>query len=207
MQQQIVMYVHNEQKLFYYGVYNFNSKLKNSASVKTNYSRAAYLLKQMTDGLTPQGLRSGFMMALINTGFSGWESHELSDVYGDAITADDAKRTLIEGFEYNNPDWTYVGSPKKHIKGAAREFGLSDSSWNKSWNASKMTKEKIREKIEFIVKSINEPIPERIYVDAYLCIAIDGEMKRRHNFPSFEINNLVALFRYVRNYLGKDING
>jgi len=204
MKQVIAIFTHEAAKLFYVGVYNHGPKQDQSSSMKMNYHRASFLHNQMKDGLSPRGLKSGFMMAIINTDFTGWEREILPEIYSDAKEAALAKLDIIELWENTKPEYKFVGSHMVHVKGVNKNVDV-DQSWTKKWSVGSLTKEKIRQKIEFIVQSISDHVPETIYRDAYMCVAVEGEMQRKHNWGSYEIVDLISLFRYVRNYIGKDL--
>ena len=201
--QKLVVYKHDANKLFYVGVYDFSKNIENSCSLNTNYSRAKYLLNSLDSGDSPRGLKSGFMISLINTDFSGWDHTILDDVYENALDAARAKDDFIFLFEEKNPDYTFIGSERTFVKGSRSLVpGVDMKGWTAKWNLNAMTMHKVKSKIEFIIQSLNISVPESLYKDAYMCIMVKDHMTRRHNFTSFEINDLVSLFKYVRNYLG-----
>ncbi|PCJ96737.1 MAG: hypothetical protein COA52_00590 [Hyphomicrobiales bacterium] len=204
MKQWLVIYLNGKLKLSYVGIYNDNKSLENSCSMKTNISRAKYCHKKMIE--TPNGnnsgLKSGFMMALINTNYGGWDYTILPEPLENAFAAAEFKAEMIEilkGFGY-----TFVGSDRFFVKGSIKEFG-GNASWTKKWNIEAMTQAKIREKIEFIVKSMPDNVPNRIYSEAYMCTIIPDGVKIRTNYGDYQINDLVSLYKFVRNYMGYDL--
>jgi hypothetical protein len=169
--------------------------------MSSNYSRAKHLHKQMLEGGDARGLKSGFMMSLINTNFEGWESHILID----NISNDEAIEYKKDFIANAPPEEIYVGSDRIFVKGDVKNITGFDSSWTRKWNIGNMTQQKIKDKVIFIVKSIPDNVPQSIYGDAYMCITCPGYMQRKHNFTAFEINDLVTLYKYVRMYLGYDL--
>lgn len=204
MEQRLCLYTHPEQKLFYISVHNNNSRLTHVTSLANVYGNAKTLFNQMEKGESPQGLRSGFMISVINTDYSGWEFKLLDEVYADGQEAADAKVEKIYEFQDNNPDWNFVGVKSLYIKGKRNLDGISSKTWKTKWNLSRMTISNVRDKIDMIVQSIKEEIPQTLYKDAYMCIIVPGYMQKRHNFEAFEIDDLISLFRYVRKYMGYD---
>lgn len=199
--QNVALHIHEDNKLVYAGVYNVGTA-KNSSSMSVNYSRARYLHEQMYKPDSDlRGLKSGFMISLINTNFNGWETilftEELSKV-----EAVELKKKKIQ--EYIDDGYTFIGAKIGHMKGDRSGFDVP-TAWKVKWNISNMTKQKIFDKIDFIVQSLsNEEIPQSIYNDAYFCVIIPDRMSKRHNFEAFEINDLASLYKYVRLYTGLD---
>lgn len=202
--QKLVTFTYPELSLFYVGSYDAD-KHESSSSLQQNYNRARYIHQQLLNGSTDnRSLQSGFMIALINTDFDGWERHVEEGEYPDAESAAGGKSRLIEMIETDH-NMTFIGSHQRHVKGVIGS-GLTPQQWTRKWNISAMTKAKIRDKIEFIVQSLSEIVPDKVYGDAYMatvCPTTHGP--RMRNFGPYEIIDLATLFRYVRNYIGKDM--
>jgi disulfide oxidoreductase YuzD len=194
--QDIVLYTNPQHNLFYVGIFNTDISAS-SASLAKQYSRAKYAYQQMMDDKDARALKSGFMMALINTKYEGWSSKVLYT----GVTNENAielKQEIVSDFASENEGYSFVGSDRIFVKGEKKSINGYNSSWNRKWNINSMNKEKIKQKIDFILKSITEDVPKSIYLDAYMCITIPGEMAKRHNFKPFEINDLVSLYKYVK---------
>lgn len=205
MEQRLVLFTHDELKLFYIGSYNNSSIFENSSSLNSNYNRARHIHAKINQGDSPPNI-GGFMMALINTSYEGWERIVINEVYADPQSASLAKMAMIERIEENNV-WQFVGRERAYVKG---EYGKSkiDHSWNRKFNVAAMKLAKIRDKVEFIVKSLGDVhIPNKIHNDAYMAvIGNPAYTPRGKNFGSYEVDSLGNLFRYVRNYLGFDLD-
>jgi hypothetical protein len=202
MEQRLAVYKHEDLKIFYVGVYNNNSKLNSSSSLPTNFSRAKYLHNQMLIDGSTQGLKSGFMIALINTDYEGWSIELLDEVYPDTITAAISKQQIVQ----DEQNFKFIGSDRLYVKGEIRGTGvIADASWTKKWSVERMDKRKIDKKIDLIVSSLDEEVPGNIKTAAYLAMVTPDGVRKRHNFGTYEINDLVNLFRFVRNFMGKDL--
>lgn len=198
--QSVAIHTHQASKLFYVGIYNTKTA-KTSSSMNANYNRAQFLYKQMLEGGDARGLKSGFMMGLINTNFEGWET----EIVANEITNDEAIEMKKDSIEELSETMTYIGSDRIFVKGDVRNIESFDSSWTRKWNIENMTQVKIKDKIIFILKSFDENVPNSIYSDGYMCIVNEEHMARKHNFEPFVIDDLVTLYKYVRLYLGYDL--
>jgi hypothetical protein len=205
--QKLVIYTHAAQKLYYISCYNFTDPVKfaNSSSIRQNYNRAKFLYQRVIqqDG-SFAGLQSGFMMAIINSNFDGWEMEILDEVHHNAEIASYEKESLIDHWFQNKSDWTFVGSHYSHVKGI-RGNGKTAPNWNRKWNIGAMKQANIREKIDFICQSIPQIVPQSIYTDAYMAVVSpDRYGPRMKNFGGYEITCLATLFRFVRQYMNLD---
>ena len=204
MEQKLVLYTHNEFKLYYIGGYNVGPKFEISSSLRANYGRAKseYAKIKNDEGNASIG---GFMMALINTDYKGWERSEIAEVYPDSESASKAKMDLLNQMPDN--DWMFVGRERAYVKG---EYGKSKVAhgWNKKFNVAAMKIAKIQDKVEFIVRSMGDIfVPHNIHNDAYMAvIGNPTHSPRGKNFGSYEVDSMSTLFRYVRNYLGFDLD-
>ena len=204
--QRLVAYIHEDLNLWYVGCYDDGPNLHNSSSIESNYSRARQIHRKLLDGDTDnRSLQSGFMIALINTDFAGWKVYWTSDQFANAELAADEKSRVIQVTETAYPELVFVGAHSRHVKGVYGT-GLTPTQWTRKWNITSMTQAKIREKIDFIVRSIDLYIAPKIYSDAYMAtVCPHTHGPRMRNYGPYEIVDLATLFRYVRNYIGKDL--
>lgn len=201
MTQTIVQFTHAERKLIYFGVYNTKTQ-EESSSMSKNYGRAKYLHERMKADVFEVGAYSGFMLALINTDFSGWERTVLDGEYDTVSEAAEAKTTFINLVD---DEMNYVGTHRFFVKGI-KGNGKNPPNWSKKFNIETMTQAKIRQKIEFIAQSFEYALPDSIYTSAYLAIvAPESWGPWKFNYGSYEIVDLGSLFRFVRNFTGKDL--
>ena len=198
--QKLVIHLNKDKNLFYIGSYNSKTHVQ-SSSMAQNYNRAKYLKNTMVEGKSEQGLKSGFMMAIINTDFEGWDNIIVEEEYSNPKSAALAKVDLIDKY---SEEYKYVGSDRIYIKGINKIAGAG-ASWAKKFNIANMNQDKIRDKIDFICRSIDEVIPSKIYTDAYMTIVTENYGKRKFNWCTYEVNDLISLFRFTRNYIGKDL--
>lgn len=203
--QKLVMFYHTERSLFYIGSYDNGPRFNESSSIEKNYARAKFIYDRFVNGRDEgTGLQSGFMMALINTDYQGWQRQVLLGDYEGSEASANAKIGYVEKFE-NMAGWTNVGSHARHVKGL-HGTGAMPAQWTRKWNIGAMKIDKIRDKIEFIVRSMADTIPDTIYKDAYMAtVCPETHGPRYRNYGSYQVESLQTLFRFVRNYLGKDL--
>lgn len=202
MEQRICVYTHPELNIFYAGCYNADI-YKNSGSLKRNYHRAKYVKDNILAGKDVNTL-SGFMIALINTDFTGWTEEVVEEVFPDAPSATLGKALIIE--EREAAGLTFIGSSRTFVKGQPKKNSPFHG-FNRKLNINNMKIEKVAAVTNLVVRSMAnlEPTPAMRTAVYNAMTSPDRYGPRMKNYGSYQVDCIGNLFRFIRNYLGFDL--
>lgn len=198
----LVRYYHDEKKLFFISSIN-QDRIEHEGNVAKQYSRARSLHKGIKQG-TVNEHGSGFLYALINTNYSGWQIEIFDQLYTRSEENVAAKQNFIN--RWSDAGWTNVGSQNARTKGEYGK-GTAEYNWNKKFNVGRMTRADIDEKIKFLLVGSELPIDNTIRNAVYYAIVLpDSHGPRNKNFGNYQVDSLSNIFLFVRQLCGLDLD-
>lgn len=197
----IATYIHREKNLFFVSLINASRK-DVEAKVEKQYSRARSAHKKIKNGDVE--IHSGFIFALINTNFTGWECTIEDQTFPSSVVATIYKDKIID--EMIGDGFKYVGSDITRIKGVIGN-GKTPNNWSKKFNVERMKKSDILHKCEWMFTSADFNIDQSDVNSVYLAIVCpDTHGARMKNFGSYQVDSISKIFLFIRNLKGLDLN-
>ena len=200
--QKLVIYTHNEKEIFFISLVN-EDRIDVEGRIEQQYSRARSAHKAILENKGKE-VHSGFMYALINTNFSGWESTVVDEVFANIDTATEHRNSLIQiltdrGFEFVG---TQKGAKTKGVYGTYK----SPVNWNKKFNVNNLTKTNIVDKIKALFVGADEVLDTKTISDTYLAVVSPDRFgPKARNFGSYAVDSMAHMFLFVRNLRGYDL--
>lgn len=188
--QKLIVHVHRERKLFHVSVHNVDSKT--GVSWRAQAAKARWVYNQTVLGQATGNDRSlcgGFMMALVNTDYEGWETIEVDQEFPHVVRALEAKAALIQ--EYEAAGMVNVGVRFISSKRDPNNDGLG-SKWSAKFNPNRMTMAMVNQKIDWINNSLQLDISKTVRSRAVRAvIGAHGD-----------VANMAQLLRFIRQEMG-----
>lgn len=197
----LVVYYHENKRLFFVSSIN-SDRVEIEARVEKQYSRARSLHRGIIEGTVAEH-GSGFLYALINTNYQGWNviiDPTIRDNPKDNLAM---KQMIIDS--WIGIGWINVGSNNARAKGEYGS-GKTEYRWNKKFNVSRMTRSDIFEKIDMVMKGIDFEITNSIRNNVYYAIALpDTHGPKYKNFGNYQVDSLSNIFLFTRQLCGLDL--
>lgn len=197
----LVVYFHEDKRLFFVSSIN-SDRIDIEGRVDKQYSRARSLHRGIIEGTVAEH-GSGFLYAIINTNYQGWDiviDPTIRDNQEDNLKA---KQQTIDS--WLNSIWTNVGSNSARAKGEYGN-GKTEYKWNKKFNVGRMTRDDIFEKINMVMKGSDLEINNSIRNSVYYAIALpDSHGPRSKNFGNYQVDSLSNIFLFTRQLCGLDL--
>ena len=193
--QRLVVHVHEQRRLFHVSMYNADREQR-TMTWQVAAAKARYAYEHTLNPGRPRqredALIAGLIMAMVNTDYTGWDSHFEPDEQPNTTRANERKLQLVQA--WTERGYTNVGVRNATSKGDPVRGSGGGISWNKRFNPSNMTLKKVYDKIDWINASLQLDIPQRVRTAASR--AIIGE--------NATVDNMATLLRFIRQEMGLD---